>query len=91
MTHNLTTPCDVIAIDSGTQFEKLSGNTFEEHQKSVMAALSHYDIDEKAGFWMMVNAWDLLGMLGDYTPTYSRNLKKLNLLSIDGSDLGWNR
>lgn len=39
MTHNLTTPCDVIAIDSGTEFEKLNGNTFEEHQKVTCVGL----------------------------------------------------
>ncbi|KJH48560.1 AMP-binding enzyme [Dictyocaulus viviparus] len=83
--------CDVILIDSGTNYEILRHYKFDEHCKSANEMLSMYELDDETKFWMVVNSWDLLQLLKDHTLTSSKNLNTLTVFSVDGSDLGWNR
>ncbi|KAK6059506.1 hypothetical protein COOONC_02866 [Cooperia oncophora] len=91
MTNYLEVKCKVIVIDSGTEYQKLKGYSFEDHRKSVNDALVNYAIDDITKFWMVLNSWDMLIMLRDYEPTPPSRIEKLNVFSIDGSDLGWSR
>ncbi|WKY06295.1 hypothetical protein Q1695_006467 [Nippostrongylus brasiliensis] len=89
MSNYLKVPCDVIALDAGTDYEKIKEILFQEHKKTMNEALDYYEVDDNTRFWMTVNSWDLLQMLAHYSPAPPRNLKKLHLFSVDGSDLGW--
>ncbi|KAK5966896.1 AMP-binding enzyme [Trichostrongylus colubriformis] len=91
MTNYMEAECEVIVIDSGTNYQKLKTCAFEGHKKDMDEALRRYTIDDDTKFWMVLNSWDMLAMLSDYEPTPPKNIRVLNVFSIDGSDLGWSR
>ncbi|VDM61943.1 unnamed protein product [Angiostrongylus costaricensis] len=91
MSKHSRSECDVIIIDSGTDYEKLHELKFGEHFKSINEALLNHELDDETRFWMVVNSWDLLQMLKGYKLSPSPNLRTLTVFSVDGTDLGWSR
>ena len=56
-----------------------------------MENLKNYEVDKGTANRMAESSWKNLQILKNYQPEIDTNSRKINVLSVDGSDLGWSK
>ncbi|EFP02416.1 hypothetical protein CRE_01012 [Caenorhabditis remanei] len=95
----------VILLDSGTFWNRIEKLDYSKHEsvsyilfdfdlfifQDMMENLKNYEVDKGTANRMAESSWKNLQILKNYQPEIDTNSRKINVLSVDGSDLGWSK
>ncbi|PIC42958.1 hypothetical protein B9Z55_009864 [Caenorhabditis nigoni] len=79
----------VVLLDSGTFWNLIEHLDYSKHETEMVENLQNYQVDGQTARSMAIDSWKILQTLKDYKPEISS--KKIYILSVDGSDLGWSK
>ncbi|ULU00359.1 hypothetical protein L3Y34_001092 [Caenorhabditis briggsae] len=79
----------VVLLDSGTFWNLIEHLDYSKNETEMTENLKNYQVDIQTARSMAIESWKILQILKNYKPEIS--IKKIHILSVDGSDLGWSK